>query len=600
MAGEHLGKAYEAFLYNAAVKASAVQEVLWNPTLPSLMVQPDLVIGSEDAPRTIVMVTRSAARRGWDKKFWRNIGEVVDIRGAYPNARIVSITLGTEVKESLAEALGLFVDANVYPSREIREAVEEWLARVAASATGDRNDLADHIRNALPRAPANVRSVTQAIGAQIVAKGRDSAKRWRAASVWLVGRRGSSTSSDWKKPTSIRRGLSKLLVAGDPTRTLAAIDNKLTATTPIGSVFSAFGWATKSIAGWKVSDPEITGVLSAYPRDIIAAVLAECTGDELSAMCTDFSSVAWLNEIQRFLRCSASSLTDPNWLAPRLALCRSDPTLTGQLALNPGGLKGSWLFRALVALIKVAAQKKQAFGYEQLIGDVRALAPADRARVIDAGATPQGLKLAGTTDSLRRKLVDWVSGLAKAELAPWQILLVSIILARRIEMLSGSVSAAIAHLPDFIRRTTYEDRIAPYRFFEPIPALIMLYLNRAMVANRLDERHPTLVSDSSPSNRGAGTTAVLVLGSTLVHWKSAHDSHTSDKTKELCGRAFALKHRAGHGGIIVPAPGIRTLALVLDGDFSANDVSHLRRSGWDHIVGSQDIEKLVGQLVAET
>ena len=159
MAGERLGLNYEAFLFHAVSVAarSSRQPVQWNPNVPSLMVQPDLLVGTLDDPEVIVMITRSAARRGWDKKFWRNVGEIVDIRSRFPHAAVVSVALGTEVKEELVEVLGLLVDQNIFPKRELRESVEQWVATFSVSATSDRGLLVDEMASALKLAPTKGR-----------------------------------------------------------------------------------------------------------------------------------------------------------------------------------------------------------------------------------------------------------------------------------------------------------------------------------------------------------------------------------------------------------------------------------------------------------
>lgn len=185
MAGERLGRTYEGFIFHAASIAAqrsrVPREVHWNPTLPSLMVQPDIIVGSESAPETIVLVTQSAARRNWQQKFWRNVGEIVDIRGVFPSGRIISIALGTEIKEELAKALAVLVDDNVFPDRDLRADVERWMARFAETASTDRQRLIAECDRALPTAPEAVRTFWKDVGARIVAAGDGPSRRWAKA-----------------------------------------------------------------------------------------------------------------------------------------------------------------------------------------------------------------------------------------------------------------------------------------------------------------------------------------------------------------------------------------------------------------------------------
>jgi hypothetical protein len=607
MAGERLGRCYEAFLFHAAREAAKKlaprREVHWNPSLPSLMVEPDISVGPMNDPQTIVMITQSAARRTWDKKFWRNIGEIVDIRGALPDARIVSVTLGTEIKEELADVLARLVDDNVFPDRPTRQEIEDWMSGFVAGASKDRDELLEQISEVIARAPALVQAFSVEAGKRIVRRAT-AVRCWTPASQWL-SRRNRDISRNpvaWPEPIYVRRGLSKLLVAGGPDLVLGSIDARLKVEGSVGRALAESGWATKAIAGWRVSDPEIAGVLQAYPRDVIQWVLHDCMSAEMSAMCADISSNEWLDEVRDFLLQSERHLRSPEWLARQMEACRKDPSLGGKLKHVPHKLSGVWIYRALVAMIKVAAQKKQGFGYEQFVADVRALAGDGDALqpILNAGGTDKAIRAAGTTDSLRRKLVDWVSGLAECELAQWQVLLVSTVLSNRIGAIPKErfVNAA-SEFPAFLRRATYEDRIASYPYFEPLPSLLRYFLNKEGVDHVLSERFPTLVSECSESVRGPGTIQVLIVGDTIVHWKSVSDVGRDHKTKELCGRGFTLRHRLSDSGLVVPFKGVARLVLVLDGEFSEKDVSNLRRAGWDLVVPSSEIASLAVQLGAD-
>jgi hypothetical protein len=55
-------------------------------------------------PQLIGLITRSGSRRKWELKFWRNVGEAVNVKTVFPDTRLVSINLGTELKEELVEA----------------------------------------------------------------------------------------------------------------------------------------------------------------------------------------------------------------------------------------------------------------------------------------------------------------------------------------------------------------------------------------------------------------------------------------------------------------------------------------------------------------
>lgn len=599
MAGERAGRIYEALVVSALMRSpkSRTGPIHWNPESPSLMVRPDLIIGELEKPSAIVLITRSGSRRDWHKKFWRNVGEVIDVRMVFPSAALVSINLGTEPKEELITALNAVVDVVVFPGRSQREHLEQWADSIEPSAPKDAHKLIEYVSAALGKADPEVRRIISVITQSILAA-RPLQQNWSAVTASQASRKEHArvTREGWSKPPSIRRGLAKLLVFGSPSTVVSQVGPRGALSEPLGRAMEEFGWASKSIAGWRASDPELAEVLSHFDRSVLQSVLETCISPELTSMCADVVRTEWLEETARFLKTRRADLSDAVRLQKLLSDSRTDVSVLRIRCAPPLQLAGSWLFRSLSAFLKAASGRKQGFGYEQLIGDIRAIGSRsnDLIRVLKCGATKEDIRRAGTTDSLRRKLVDWVSGLAgNVSLSDWQIALVALVLARRVAALDASAfHRGCETFVPMMRRLTYEDRIAPYAYFEPLPQMIESVLRQAGMTPSLVPRHATLFSNLPNSNREVATCPVLALGGARIYWKSSHGSHTSDKTKELCGRGFALRYRRSESGVIKPFRDVTFSVLVLDGDFSGTDVEHLVRAGWDEVVSSRDVAKL--------
>lgn len=606
MAGERIGKLYEALVFvslqKALSKTSSLSPVTWNPPSSNLLVQPDVCVGDLSAPEAIFLITRSGARRGWDKKFWRNVGEIVDIRSHYPATRLINISLGTEIKEELMEVLGLLVDSNLFPDRLVREYIEAWVRSIEAGSPNQQESIAGYIETKLKEAPSTIRQFVQDIGVSVT-KSKAARMPWAVASAWLANRRGSAAAAaaSWNPPSSIRRGLAKLLIFGDPKAVLGDINAKLNLAPSLGESFARFGWASKSITGWRVSDPELVSLLKSFDRPFIIRLLSRSTSDELNTICADVASENWLVATSNFIVANRANLKNARWLSQQLTIAQKDSTIGGLIqGTPPNGLKGNWLYRVLVAFIKLASGLKQGYGYEQFVGDVRDIAndKGITKSIIEVGGSVDQIRRAGSTDSLRRKLVDWVSGLRNVSLSEWQILLIGSVLTQRLSQIPDTKFGVVCKdLPAFMRRLTYEDRVAPYRFFEPLRAMIELALENRSIPYEFHPRFETLVSEASSSARGPGTTPIIRVGSSVIHWKSAHGSHTSDKTKELCGRGFCLRHRLSSTS---SAPEhirtVKKLILVLDGDFTAKDVEHLATAGWDNVFRPDQMDDLITML----
>jgi hypothetical protein len=122
--------------------------------------------------------------------------------------------------------------------------------------------------------------------------------------------------------------------------------------------------------------------------------------------------------------------------------------------------------------------------------------------------------------------------------------------------------------------------------------MIEAVLLKSSIAATLVTRHATLFSELPGSDREIATCPVLQFDDVRIYWKSSHGSHTGDKTKELCGRGFALRNRRTRDGEIVPFTDVRHTVLVLDGDFDGSEVEHLIRTGWDAVISSRDVASL--------
>jgi len=217
---------------------------------------------------------------------------------------------------------------------------------------------------------------------------------------------------------------------------------------------------------WRITDPEILATLDVAEADPLLPLLEASTSPELATMRADIESQDFLESTASFLESNVARLKDANWLAQIFSESRADPSLHGRLEQCPNTVKGCWMFRALMGLIKTASELKQGYGYEQLIGAVRRLSGDQWVcqLLIGMGASRTQIEKSGSTDSLRRKLVDWVSGLRDCELSDWQVRLTCEALTARIAAFAtNDLRNACAELPAFIRRLTYGDRIAPYR-----------------------------------------------------------------------------------------------------------------------------------------
>ena len=365
MAGERAGRLYEALIasLSIAIVPLASLEISWNVDSPQLMVRPDILVGNPAKPKLIGLITRAGSRRDWHKKFWRNVGEAVDIKVTFPATRLVSINLGTEPKEELVEALMAIVDCVVFPPRAQRESLEHWMGSIEPGAPTDSESLTKYVGTELKKTDADIRRIIRAISIETYSVLSARSDIWSSVLPNLTSRASlaRSAAGGWDKPPSLRRGLAKLYVFGRPAQTLAAIGARGSLSDELGSAMAEFGWATKSIGGWRVSDPELSEVLSHFDRDTLLDVLQRCATPELSMMCADVASHEWLRATSEFLERNRSNLETPTRLFDLLLTTRADVSKLKLGVAPPENLVGSWLFRSISTLLKAASGRKQGF-----------------------------------------------------------------------------------------------------------------------------------------------------------------------------------------------------------------------------------------------
>jgi hypothetical protein len=105
MAGERKGITYEAIvkvaLQELIQKGKLTGQVFWNEK--PVTIEPDFTVGRDkDHPAHVFLVTHSGSAKESEKKFWRNIGELAEVKVRLPkSARVYSIVFDGVVKEDL-------------------------------------------------------------------------------------------------------------------------------------------------------------------------------------------------------------------------------------------------------------------------------------------------------------------------------------------------------------------------------------------------------------------------------------------------------------------------------------------------------------------
>ena len=131
-------------------------------------------------------------------------------------------------------------------------------------------------------------------------------------------------------------------------------------------------------------------------------------------------------------------------------------------------------------------------------------------------------------------------------------------------------------LTQSISENEFIEKVFPILFFDEavknrkIEPLLWMLMSELKGKKEIKSAFPTIVN---PMGK-VGTVRVLLNNNNLYHWKTAHKGHR-DKVKELSAKGWAL-HKLHKN--------INEFNLLLDGDFTKDDMDTLSQSGWTKII----------------
>jgi hypothetical protein len=202
-------------------------------------------------------------------------------------------------------------------------------------------------------------------------------------------------------------------------------------------------------------------------------------------------------------------------------------------------------------------------------------------------------------------LTDWHSTPSKQHFAfsDDELARVVDVLARRLVRCAKPIVADRDKLVLAVVQTVFEAKLLTYRNFKPFEVLLEAALGKAGLKGTVQPAVRACFAEVASSAgveldpRSSGTT-VMRVKNTLVNWQSAHDSHTNDKRKELCGRAPALRYQwDANMKRFVRRSWAQKMLLVVDGTWCQEDLDALARAGWDGIYYPDELDKLVADIV---
>ena len=583
MAGERKGITYESILYvvleRLRKKGELKGKVFWNETPDGMTIVPDLLVGPDkDHPTAMFLVTHSGSAKESEKKFWRNMGELVEAKTQLATMpRVYNVAFDSVIKESLKKVQASAFDGQLIAGDEsYGKALQAWVDANNKSLPKDRFEKADAVKKAISG---------KGLSALIAKLEADVAKLIRCTnasmkSVWSLERNRPKGYAPAARETFVRRGLSKLLVFEDVDLALRLYGRQRVRVDEVPEYAFSCGLARKSIGRAVPGDREVLNASSILDAQDVRRVIEAAPVGRMAAWLETLRNLPQLEVAANYVLEEYSHLCIPRRLSAQLSALANDPKAL--VAEVPNGLlwppRVVWLFEVLLELIKAATGTANGFGYAQL----------EREACKVAGMPPEGDRF------YRIVLPDWVHRRGTEKLPSRAIDGLAFALAHRLKAIDRQrLKRLVDEHPKKAASNIMESKLVTYRGFDPLLELIA----NAFAGGDTD-RIRTSFAEAAELGGQAGKTRIFRSNNTLINWQSASDAGRDHKKKELCGRAVGLRYSWDvKTKTFIKRPGVDKLLLVVDGTWRQSDLDALVRAGWDEIYYPDEMDKLAAAIV---
>lgn len=576
----------EGLVFEALI-ATALSELRktyhWGVTPPGFLIDPDFVIGSLAAPTHWILVTSSGSAKESNRKFWRNCAEIFLTKKQFESPPLlINIVFKGHQKASLQtvmEKIGdsqIHVDANEW-GRVLIAMVGALTTKIPESDSGKVELLEKTIksnRNYIDSFNQFKKALAKALIAQNSAHG----------DLWAyIKDIGTGSFRCSARPTYFRRGVIKLLLFTKEQRK-RLFKQKKSSSRRLGGKVEALlelGLASKSVAGAVMKDMEVNYVLDTFDEKTIESILAQAPLEKMSGWIDTLLNLQDVRAYQSFVIDNFEKLTSPELLFDLLRQQHADPT-----KFSPEGLVKEvstvWLFYFLFDLIKAYTGKRQGYGLSKLAQDAqpyvntREYPPQDRVWTIVTS--------------------DFVNRIGN-ETMPDKVLRAQCTVLS--ELLAQVGVENVGKLGDDIVQMTIvsnlEQKLLTYRMFDPLKILLRDSLVKNGFSFEYIKAHPSFVGELIGQPAKVGTTPMIRVGLTLIHWKSA-TKNPRDKTKELVSRIQSIRVQFSESGFCKRS-GVERCLLLIDGEYTAEQIDWLLASGWDGVFYPDEVDKLASAII---
>jgi hypothetical protein len=481
--------------------------VHWRKTPADLRVcDTDVSLGRDrDKPDVIFQVCSSGYEGGYQKKFWRDMGELVEIRRALPKCRVISVLFEPGAKEKLRRIYD-FVSDGAIEVLDLDDGARllDQIARLAAG----RVPKDTKAKLAFARDRLTAESIRQ-LGVKISGVLTRPLASWKldhdpgSAKVEsdLNYRRAVLIGSLFSTARQIERARPFLTAAEKGARLPYA--DFLEALHQIGVCERALG------GSFRVADANLVRSIRRLGVDRFVGIAQRSISSNPSTRLFDYVETIqalpqllrpWFTAIRRHYDelCSIDGLTE--------ALLRNYEDYGLWLTHTSAKPNEPWIFRRLLDIVRAAEGKHFAIGIPRF----------------DPVFKEAGLP------ALRFIVSDYVAG--RRPLSPEEASVAASVLAKKLQRIRDSVTPQLFDkFQVMVRRSEFQQRLLTYRGFDLFGTML-----REQLGSEPQVIVPGIVSGLGI--RGAATCEGHLAGDTISMWQGASREGVAHKVKERVGR----------------------------------------------------------------
>lgn len=576
-----IGIAYEVLFYVALKEAQRRHffkgDIYWHERPRGINVVPDFLIGQDkDNPDYIFLVSHLTTSKESEKKGWRNLGELCEMKVSLDKAPIaIDVVFEAGIKPGvLAVQKACFDAVFLVEGKPYARKLFDWVRQISLDLPSEQAEMAIVMSERIKASSVLRQHMRQLVDdLKKVFMGKANV----LSQLWLMDKKRERGEKPSYRSSFFRRGFAKRILIGD---TLDG--NKLIPS--LAHEFVKFKLCYEDVSGYVVGDSELISFLSSKYASHYKEVSAGHRSEGFEKQLVKIRQLSFL--FDKYIDYVIANLDELKTLSGMKKVLEQqwrDPSFG--LSILPGepAPTSVWIYSFISAVVCAKMNHRQAFGYSAF------------------SKHPDGNVLY----SKSVKLGEWCSRFAcqffnrkpTFRLPANALTLIARVLS---EALLPFTVTDISELEGAIfgmcLSKEYEVGLLSHKGFDPLAAILFW---DGVCDNQNAVKFQSCFAKRAGLAASVGTIDAFLVNRCAIRVQTANQlKHATDKRKELCARAIGLRYDWNTASChFEKRKGVDRLILLIDGTWSKEHLQSLVNAGWDEIYYPDEIDKLKASVL---